>query len=149
MSMEEQRKRRSRRKFTEEFKARAVRLVLTESQTVAQVARDLDLSESVLAGWVTQTKVGRGVGPARPLTSDEREELGRLRKENRILSRESAKAAQVGVTPSPAPTSSTVAIMTCRCRTGPQQQGDFFWTSISASARSARAMSLAFCPPRP
>src|SRR4051812_18409693 len=88
VSMEEQRKRRTRRKFTEEFKARAVRLVLKESQTVAQVARDLDLAESVLGRWVMQTKVDRGVGPAGALTSDEREELGRLRKENRILKEE-------------------------------------------------------------
>jgi transposase-like protein len=48
VSMEEQKKRRARRKFTEEFKARAVRLVLKEGQTAAQVARDLDLVESVL-----------------------------------------------------------------------------------------------------
>ena len=38
--MEEQKKRRARRKFTDEFKARAVRLVLKEGQTAAQVARD-------------------------------------------------------------------------------------------------------------
>ena len=88
MSMEEQKKRRTRRKFTEEFKARAVRLVLKEAQTVAQVARDLDLAESVLARWVRQTKIDRGVGPAGVLTTDEREELGRLRKENRILKEE-------------------------------------------------------------
>ena len=88
MSMEEQKKRRARRKFTEEFKARAVRLVLKEGQTVAQVARDLDLAESVLARWVTQTKVDRGMGPRGALTSEEREELSRLRKENRVLKEE-------------------------------------------------------------
>jgi Transposase len=48
VSMEEQKKRRTRRKFTDEYKARAVRLVLKEGQTAAQVARDLDLIESVL-----------------------------------------------------------------------------------------------------
>ena len=45
MSMEEQKKRRARRKFTDEFKARAVRLVLKEGQTAAQVARDLDVGK--------------------------------------------------------------------------------------------------------
>jgi transposase-like protein len=48
VSMEEQKRRRTRRKFTDEYKARAVRLVLKEGQTAAQVARDLDLIESVL-----------------------------------------------------------------------------------------------------
>jgi transposase len=88
VSMEEQKKRRTRRKFTEEFKARAVRLVLREAQTVAQVARDLDLAESVLHGWVKQTKIDRGMGPPGALTSEEREELSRLRKENRVLKEE-------------------------------------------------------------
>jgi len=46
--MEEQKKRRTRRKFTDEYKQRAVRLVLKEGQTAAQVARDLDVVESVL-----------------------------------------------------------------------------------------------------
>lgn len=88
MSMEEAKKRRVRRKFTDEFKARAVRLVLTEGQTVAQVGRDLDLAESVLHGWVRQAKIDRGKGPAGALTSEERTELGRLRKENRVLKEE-------------------------------------------------------------
>jgi transposase len=48
--MEEQKKRRTRRKFTDEYKARAVRLVLKEGQTAAQVARDLDLIESASDG---------------------------------------------------------------------------------------------------
>ena len=88
MSMEEQKKRRSRRKFTDEYKARAVRLVLKEGQTAAQVARDLDLIESVLHSWVRKAKIDRGMGPAGALTSEEREELSRLRKENRILKEE-------------------------------------------------------------
>jgi transposase-like protein len=46
-------KRRLRRTFTDEFKAGAVALVLDEKKAVAQVADDLDLSQSVLQG---QTK---------------------------------------------------------------------------------------------
>ena len=88
MSMEEQKKRRTRRRFTDEYKARAVRLVLKEGQTAAQVARIWIWSDSVLHGWVKQAKVDRGMGPAGALTSDEREELSRLRKENRILKEE-------------------------------------------------------------
>ena len=88
MSMEEPKKRRTRRKFTEEFKARAVRLVLKEGRTVAQVGRDLDLAESVLHSWVKQAKIDRGMGPPGALTSEERDELARLRKEVRVLREE-------------------------------------------------------------
>lgn len=55
--MEQEKNRRMRRKFTAEFKARAVGLVLREGRTVAQVGRDLDLAESVVHGWVRQAKV--------------------------------------------------------------------------------------------
>lgn len=41
---------RARRKFTDEFKVGAVRLVLDEGKTVGAVARDLDLTESALRG---------------------------------------------------------------------------------------------------
>lgn len=88
VSMEEPKKRRTRRRYTDEYKARAVRLVLKEGQTAAQVARDLGLVDSVLHNWVRQAKIDRGMGPAGALTSDEREELSKLRKENRILKEE-------------------------------------------------------------
>lgn len=42
---------RARRKFTDEFKVGAVRLVLDEGKTVGAVARDLDLTESALRLW--------------------------------------------------------------------------------------------------
>jgi hypothetical protein len=50
--MDEGKKRRTRRKFTDDFKAGAVRLVLDEGQPIAKVARDLDLTESAFRGWV-------------------------------------------------------------------------------------------------
>ena len=79
---------RKRRAFTPEFKAEAVRLVLVENQSVTQVAKDLDLTPSALRTWVQQTKTDEGQGPAGRLTSDELEELRRLRKENRVLKQE-------------------------------------------------------------
>ena len=83
--MEEgKRPKRSRRSFTDEFKAGAVRLVLDESKTVAQVARDLDLTQSALGGWVKQARADRSNGKT-GLTTAEREELARLRKECRSL----------------------------------------------------------------
>ena len=48
--------RRQRRSFTDEFKKGAIRLVLDEGKTVAQVARDLDLTASALAKWVEQAR---------------------------------------------------------------------------------------------
>ncbi len=79
--------RRLRREFTEEFKAGAVRLVLDEGKTVGQVSRDLDLTETALREWVRRARADRTHGRS-GLTTAEREELARLRKENRILAEE-------------------------------------------------------------
>lgn len=76
---------RVRRKFTDEFKAGAVRLVLDEGKTVGAVARDLDLTESALRLWVERARTDRGDGKPGVLTTAEREELTRLRRENRQL----------------------------------------------------------------
>jgi len=79
--------RRTRRRFTDDYKAGAVRLVLDEGQTVAAAARDLGLTESSLRNWVDQARADRSHGKT-GLTTAEREELARLRKENRILQEE-------------------------------------------------------------
>jgi transposase len=83
-TMAESKTRRSRRSFTDEFRANAVRLVLDEGKTVAAAARDLDLTESSLRHWVDQARADRTRGRT-GLTTAEREELARLRKENREL----------------------------------------------------------------
>jgi transposase len=85
---ERKRNRRARRSFTPEFKASAVKLVLEEGKPVAQVARDLDLTETAFRSWVDQAKADAGKGKPGALTSDERAELARLRKENRELQME-------------------------------------------------------------
>jgi transposase len=77
--------RRARRKFTDEFKAGAVRLVLDEGKSAGSVARDLDLTESALRIWIARARADRTRGKSGGLTSVEREELARLRKENREL----------------------------------------------------------------
>ncbi len=76
--------RRPRRQFDEDFKAQAVRLVLDEGKSVGAVARDLDLTESALRQWVEHARADRSGGRT-GLTTAEREELARLRKENRVL----------------------------------------------------------------
>jgi transposase len=76
--------RRARREFSDEFKAGAVRLVLDEGKTVSAVARELDLTASALSGWVRQARADRTKGKT-GLTTEERLELARLRKEVREL----------------------------------------------------------------
>jgi len=77
-------KRRPRRKFTDEFKAGAVALVLDQGKGIPDVARDLDLTESALRGWVERARADRTKGKT-GLTTEERAELSRLRKEVREL----------------------------------------------------------------
>ena len=79
--------RRRRRKYTPEQKADAVQMV-REVGNLAKVARDLDLTETSLRHWVKQADIEEGRGPEGALTSDEREELRRLRREVRTLEME-------------------------------------------------------------
>ena len=62
----------------------AVRLVLDDGQTVGRVSRELDLTESALRNWVDQARADRTKGRT-GLTTEEREELRRLRQEIRVL----------------------------------------------------------------
>ena len=84
MATKQGRAKRARRQFTDEFKAGAVRLVLDEGKTVAQVARDLDLTASALGQWVERARADRDGGKS-GLTTEERSELATLRKEVRQL----------------------------------------------------------------
>ena len=77
--------RRTRRSFTREFKAEAVKLVKETGKSVGQVAEELDLTETVLRRWVQQASTDEGNGPEGALTTAEKEELTRLRRENRTL----------------------------------------------------------------
>jgi transposase-like protein len=79
---------RKRRKFTPEFKAETVRLVRESNKTIAEIARDLELTESALRSWVAQAEVDAGQGPAGSLTTSEHAELTRLRRENKVLQQE-------------------------------------------------------------
>ena len=84
MSRMPETKRRPRRQFDEEFRSQAVRLVLDDGKSVGAVARDLDLTASALRLWVHRARADRTQGRT-GLTTAEREELARLRKENREL----------------------------------------------------------------
>jgi len=88
---------RTRRSFSDEFKAGAVALVLKEGKSVTGVAKDLDLVASALGRWVEQARANLGKSTRGTLTSEEKEELARLRKEVRELrlEREILKKAAV------------------------------------------------------
>ena len=85
--MAESPKRRPRRRFDDDFKAQAVRLVLDEGKSVGSCARDLDLTETALREWVNRARAD-GTNGKTGLTTAEREELARLRKEVRVLREE-------------------------------------------------------------
>jgi len=57
----------------------------TAGRPVGTVARELDLTETALRSWVRQAEIDAGRGSPGALTTEEREELGRLRRENRTL----------------------------------------------------------------
>jgi transposase len=84
----EAKKKRARRKFTAEFKAEAIRLVETSGRSPWEVARDLGVPARSVRTWVEQARVDGGKGPPGALTTEERQELTALRKENRILKEE-------------------------------------------------------------
>ena len=69
--------------YPAEFKEEAVRLARSGDKPVSQVARDLGVSYESLRHWVKQSEIDSGEGEG--LRTDERKELVRLRRENRIL----------------------------------------------------------------
>jgi transposase len=78
---------RARRQFTIEFKQEAVKLA-RETGNVAKVARDLDLYDGSLREWIRQAEEGKIGAKGAPLAHSEREELERLRRENKRLQME-------------------------------------------------------------
>ena len=77
--------RRHRRAFTPEFKAEIVELCQRGDRSVGQVAKDFDLTETAVREWVRQAERDAGTRGDGGLTSSERQELARLRRENRQL----------------------------------------------------------------
>jgi transposase len=76
----------SRPPYPEEFRAEAVRLYQTSGKSLQEIATDLGVTANSLREWVRREEVEQGKRAG--LTQDEREELQRLRRENRILKEE-------------------------------------------------------------
>jgi transposase len=72
--------------YPPEFKAEAVRLHRMSSSPLAQTAREIDVSDWTLSRWLRQAEIDDG--KAAGLTTEEREELRRLRRQNKILQEE-------------------------------------------------------------
>jgi transposase len=77
-----------RTKYSKEFEQEAVRLVGLGQKSQAQVARDLGVSDKTLWNWVHRAAIDAGRGKPGELTTDEREELRKLRREVAVLREE-------------------------------------------------------------
>ena len=78
----------TRRQFTDEFKAEAVRLTRESKRPVARVARELGISDNVLCRWMTEQRHVESRGSTRQAVRAEQDELTRLKRENEILRKE-------------------------------------------------------------
>ena len=77
---------RTRRTYTPEFKAQAVRLVTDQGYSVAEAARSLGVSENLLRNWKRDLEAkGDQAFPGQGKLSPHDEELRRLRAENQRL----------------------------------------------------------------
>jgi transposase len=77
---------RSRRKFTKEFKAETVALIRRSGKSIAEVCREMGLPESSVHRWLAQDDIDRGQRDG--LTTAERDELAPLRRELRVVREE-------------------------------------------------------------
>ena len=75
---------RTRPPYSEEFKRETIELVRISSKSQRQIAEDLGISDVTLRNWVKQAERDAGQRPD-GLSTDEREELARLRRENQTL----------------------------------------------------------------
>ena len=75
---------RTRPPYPEEFRREAVRLARLGDKPQRRLAEDLGISDVSLRRWIREDQAAVGERPG-GLSSDEREELGRLRDENAKL----------------------------------------------------------------
>ncbi len=74
-----------RRKFTDEFKLEAVKLIKDGGVPFRRASGDLGVNETSLRKWVQQHEIDHGRGSDQALTTGEKDELRRLRRDVRRL----------------------------------------------------------------
>jgi transposase len=79
---------RARRSFTKEYKAEVVKLIRTSGKSVGAVSRELGLTETSVRAWVKRAEIDERKDPQGPLTSEERAENTRLRRELKTVTME-------------------------------------------------------------
>lgn len=72
--------------YPPEFEAEAVRLVRSSGRSIPQIAKELGISDNSLRNWAKQADIDQGEREG--LTTEEREELRRLRREVKVLKQE-------------------------------------------------------------
>ena len=75
-----------RRKYTQEFREEAVKLVTEQGYTIAETARNLGIEQSLLSKWKSKIQNWQSAGISNPQVLQE--ELRHLRKENKRLKME-------------------------------------------------------------
>ena len=88
VTMQDEGSKKRHRKFTDDFKANAVGLVLDQGMAPETVWKDLGIPRASFFRWLRQARVDRGETAAvrmTPLSTDERTRLAELERENREL----------------------------------------------------------------
>jgi transposase len=73
-------------RYSQEFKSEAVELVRSSGRSISQIAKEIGISGNYLRTWMRRAEIDEG--DREGLTTDEREELKRLRRENKVLKQE-------------------------------------------------------------
>jgi transposase len=123
--------------YSLEFRREAVRLLRTGGRSIPQLAKELGCSAQSLRDWARQLDVDDSKAPW--LSSDEREELRRLRRENRIL------AEERDILKKPRPFSPTTAGLGDGVRVQPRRRAS---TPSRRCAGSSACRARAFTPGR-
>jgi transposase len=77
---------RAKPQYPPEFKAEAVQLLRSSERSISQIAKELGVSDNTLRNRVKQAQIDQG--ERQGLTTEERQELRKLRKENKVLRQE-------------------------------------------------------------
>ena len=80
--------RKRRRRYTKEFKSEVVEYANNSTLPISQIAKEFGISDTCLHRWKHQETIDAGKGKPNQLTTNEKEELRRLRRENRKLREE-------------------------------------------------------------